>query len=127
MGDFTMNSDNTFLSAVENLCGGAWFSLEGDEDTYENIKCWMIGNGNLTDESKIPTKEQVLAEVERIKNEEVYKRQRTGQMVDGVVTTDTIYASVQDQLDMQYWDAVNGTTTWRDHVAAVKAKYPKPS
>lgn len=122
-----MNSDNTFLSAVENLCGGAWFSLEGNEDTYENIKCWMIGNGNLTDESKIPTKEEVEAEVERIKNKEVYKRQRTGQMVDGVVTTDTIYLPIQEQLDMQYWDAVNGTTTWKDHVAAVKAKYPKPS
>ena len=127
MGGFIMNSDNTFLSAVENLCGGAWFSLEGDEDTYENIKCWYVGNGNLTDESKIPTKEQVLAEVERIKNKEVYKRQRTGQMVDGVVTTDTIYLPIEEQLDMQYWDAVNGTTTWKDHVAAVKAKYPKPS
>lgn len=122
-----MNSDNTFLSAVENLCGGAWFSLEGDEDTYENIKCWYVGNGNLTDESKIPTKEQVLAEVERIKNEEVYKRQRSGKEVDGVVTTDTIYLPIEQQLDMQYWDAVNGTTTWKDHVAAVKAKYPKPS
>ena len=127
MGGFIMNSDNTFLSAVENLCGGAWFSLEGDEDTYENIKCWYVGNGNLTDESKIPTKEQVLAEVERIKNKEVYKRQRTGQMVDGVVTTDTIYLPIEEQLDMQYWDAVNGTTTWKDHIAAVKAKYPKPS
>lgn len=30
-------------------------------------------------------------------------------------------------LDMQYWDAVNGTTTWVDAVAAVKAQYPKPS
>ena len=127
MGDFTMNSDNTFLSAVENLCGGAWFSLEGDEDTYENIKCWYVGNGNLTDESKIPTKEQVLAEVERIKKEEVYKRQRSGKEVDGVVTTDTIYLPIEEQLDMQYWDAVNGTTTLKDHIAAVKAKYPKPS
>ena len=36
------------------------------------------------------------------------------------------YASVGDQLDMQYWDAVNGTTTWKDHVAKVKADYPKP-
>ena len=52
----------------------------------------------------------------------LYKTQRTG--VAG--TTDTIYASVGDQLDMQYKDAVNGTTTWKDHVAAVKAKYPKP-
>ena len=52
----------------------------------------------------------------------LYQRQRTGE----AGTTDTIYASVGDQLDMQYKDAVNGTTTWKDHVAAVKAKYPKP-
>ena len=36
------------------------------------------------------------------------------------------FASVGDQLDMQYWDAVNGTTTWKDHVAKVKADHPKP-
>ena len=36
------------------------------------------------------------------------------------------YASIGDQLDMQYWDLVNGTTTWKDHVAKVKADYPKP-
>ena len=53
----------------------------------------------------------------------LYQRQRTGE----AFTTDTIYLSVADQLDMQYWDSVNGTTTWKDHVAAVKAKYPKTS
>jgi len=37
------------------------------------------------------------------------------------------FASVGDQLDMQYWDAVNGTTTWKDHVAKVKSDYPKSS
>jgi len=36
------------------------------------------------------------------------------------------YASIQDQLDMQYWDSVNGTTTWKDHIAQVKADNPKP-
>ena len=36
------------------------------------------------------------------------------------------YSPIGDQLDMQYHDSVNGTTTWVDHVAAVKAKYPKP-
>ena len=36
------------------------------------------------------------------------------------------YASIPDQLDMQYWDAVNGTTTWKDHVAKVKSENPKP-
>jgi hypothetical protein len=35
------------------------------------------------------------------------------------------YASIGDQLDMQYHDAVNGTTTWRTHIAAVKAAHPK--
>tara|TARA_R110002050_G_scaffold18396_1_gene53855 strand:+ start:35 stop:337 length:303 start_codon:yes stop_codon:yes gene_type:complete len=36
------------------------------------------------------------------------------------------YASVQDQLDMQYWDAENGTTLWADHITKVKADNPKP-
>lgn len=36
------------------------------------------------------------------------------------------YGSIADQLDMQYWDAVNGTTTWKDHVAQVKLDNPKP-
>jgi hypothetical protein len=35
------------------------------------------------------------------------------------------YASLGDQLDMQYWDEVNGTTTWKDHIASVKAAHPK--
>ena len=37
------------------------------------------------------------------------------------------YASIQDQLDMQYWDSVNSTTTWKDHIAQVKSDNPKPS
>jgi len=37
------------------------------------------------------------------------------------------YASVEDQLDMQYWDTVNGTTLWKDHIAKVKSDNPKPS
>ena len=36
------------------------------------------------------------------------------------------YAPISDQLDMQYWDSVNGTTTWKDHVAKIKSDYPKP-
>ena len=36
------------------------------------------------------------------------------------------YGSVQDQLDMQYWDEVNSTTVWKDHIAKVKSDNPKP-
>ena len=37
----------------------------------------------------------------------------------------TAYAPIGDQLDMQYWDNVNGTTTWKDHVSEIKARFPK--
>jgi len=36
------------------------------------------------------------------------------------------YGSIANQLDMQYWDLVNDTTTWKDHIAQVKADNPKP-
>ncbi len=38
----------------------------------------------------------------------------------------TSYPSIQEQLDMQYWDAVNGTKKWQEAVAKVKADNPKP-
>lgn len=36
------------------------------------------------------------------------------------------YPSLAQQLDMIYWDKVNGTNVWEETVATVKAKYPKP-
>lgn len=35
------------------------------------------------------------------------------------------YPDIGEQLDMQYWDGINGTTTWADSIKAVKDKYPK--
>ena len=37
------------------------------------------------------------------------------------------YGSMTEQLDMQYKDQINGTTTWKDFVANVKATTTKPS
>ena len=39
----------------------------------------------------------------------------------------TAYGDLGDQLDMQYHDNVDGTTTWKDHVAKVKADNPIPT
>ena len=76
------------------------------------------GNSISLDQSKIDSARTTLnAEAATI----FYQKQRTGE----AGTTDTIYLPLAQQLDMQYWDSVNGTTTWKDHVAAVKAKYPK--
>ena len=51
--------------------------------------------------------------------------------VDTVTTSDykdlriAEYPSLEEQQDMQYWDAVNSTTTWKDKIAGIKTKYPK--
>jgi len=38
---------------------------------------------------------------------------------------DRVYPSIGEQLDMQYKDLLNGTTTWKDAVAKVKSDNPK--
>lgn len=35
------------------------------------------------------------------------------------------YPSLQDQMDMMYWDNVNNTTNWVDAIAKVKSDNPK--
>ena len=42
-------------------------------------------------------------------------------------TRKAAYGSIEDQMDMQYKDNINGTTTWKDHVAAVKSANPIPT
>ena len=37
------------------------------------------------------------------------------------------YKPLAEQLDMQYWDRVNGTDTWKQHIDAVKTAHPKPT
>ena len=42
-----------------------------------------------------------------------------------IVPRQMAYPTIQEQLDMQYKDAVDGTTTWKDAIAQVKADNPK--
>ena len=35
------------------------------------------------------------------------------------------YPTIQEQLDMQYWDKVNGTTNWEDSITQIKTDNPK--
>ena len=37
------------------------------------------------------------------------------------------YGDIASQLDMQYHDSVDGTSTWKDHVAKVKTDNPIPT
>lgn len=108
---------NTFHQAIINLSGG-WFCSITGEDEYENIT-WT------GEETKRPTKEELLAEVARLKSKEKYKFQRTGEPFDGEFTTEGIYPPLDKQLDYIYH---NGIDKWKtDMVDPVKAKYPKPT
>ena len=37
------------------------------------------------------------------------------------------YKPIEEQLDMIYHDKVDGTSTWKEHIDAVKAAHPKPT
>ena len=65
-----------------------------------------------------PTEEQIQAKLTELQADYDAKQyQRTRAFV---------YPSIQEQLDMQYWDAVNGTKKWQEAVAKVKTDNPKP-
>ena len=72
-----------------------------------------IENPSSLNEEQIQAK---LAELQAEYDSKQYQRDRAYQ-----------YPSIQEQLDMQYWDSVNGTTTWKDAIAKVKTDNPKPS
>ena len=65
-----------------------------------------------------PTEAEVEAELDKLDaayKAAEYQRKRQPQ-----------YPSIEDQLDMQYWDQVNSTTTWKDAIAKGKSDNPKP-
>ena len=35
------------------------------------------------------------------------------------------YPPINEQLDMIYWDKINGTNHWQDMIGTIKTKYPK--
>ena len=64
-----------------------------DDDAVTNL--WVLYNGEF-----FPT-------TDRLERNQQMKRK-------------VEYGSVEDQLDMMYWDQANGTTTWKDHVPQIK-------
>jgi hypothetical protein len=67
---------------------------------------------------EIPTEQEVLDEIENLKVHQANRKYRQDRK--------NAYHTIEEQLDLLYWDQVNDTTTWKDHVAKVKADHPKP-
>jgi hypothetical protein len=96
------------LGVSEFVCD-AYSTKESFERTYKS----------LSESNPTITWEQVNSEIIRLEKEfsdNEYARNRA-----------SAYDSIGNQLDMIYKDNLNGTTTHKDSVEAVKAKYPKPS
>ena len=84
-----------------------WYNVD---NSYENMT-W----GDDNDIPK-PSEEEVQAEIDRLQVEYdslLYQYER-------------IYPSWQEQMDLQYHDLLNGTTTWKEAIAKVKSDIPKP-
>jgi len=101
--------------------GVTWFGFTGIvngeerglEHTYENLVIHPV-KGVTYDK---PTKDYLdteLAKMQAAWDAEKYGRDR-----------EIEYPDVREQLAMIYNDQVNGTTTFRDAIKAVKDKYPK--
>ena len=58
--------------------------------------------------------EAKMAELQTVYDNKEYQRTRAKE-----------YPSLQEQMDLQYKDLLNGTTTWKDAVAKVKSDNPK--
>ena len=91
---------------VKSIHPNADFSIYCGEIIWreKNIKC--------------PTKEELEAEQKKLLTDydsKAYARARSD-----------AYETISEQLDMIYWDKVNGTNKWQEAVAKVKADNPKP-
>ena len=80
--------------------------------TGENIDTiqWLNGTQSIPANEILAKQQELITEY----NSNKYQRDRAKD-----------YPSIQEQLDMQYWDKINGTNKWQQAINAVKQKYPK--
>ena len=88
------------IEAILKINPDAVVSVSGDKLETCTIE-WLEGTAEIS-------KADIQAKI----NETQYQRDR-------------IYPSIQQQLDMQYWDLVNDTTTWKDKITQIKTDNPK--
>jgi len=106
-----INSDTDIYLALEQLGKNSnLFALDQSVPPHKIIK-WDSANSDSQ-----PTDNELNAAYIAWKNANEYKEKR-----------EEAYPDWKTQMDMQYWDSVNGTTTWKDAIAKVKSDNPKPS
>jgi hypothetical protein len=102
-----MNIATKHFLAIKGINPNAEFSITNND--LDNIN-WLNGTTPIS-KADIEAK---MVEVQAEYDANQYQRDRA-----------TAYPSIQEQLDMQYWDKINGTTNWEDAIAKVKLDNPK--
>ena len=106
-----INSDTDIYLALEQLGKNSnLFVLDQSVPPHKIIE-WDSANSDSQ-----PTDNELNAAYTAWKNANEYKEK-----------IEEAYPDWKTQMDMQYWDSVNGTTTWKDAIAKVKSDNPKPS
>ena len=82
--------------------------VSGDTNIYANVE--FLSDATVDEETLTAKRDELAAEWSAYN----YARNRK-----------EAYPSIADQLDMQYHDKVDGTTTWQDAIQAVKDATPK--
>ena len=97
------------IEAIQKINPNAEVTVIGDDINT----CEITWHNATTPISKADI-EAKMVEVQADYDNNEYQRDRA-----------TAYPTIQEQLDMQYWDGINNTTTWKDAVAKVKSDNPK--
>ena len=95
------------IKAIKAININAGFSIENDDI---NQITWHNGTAPIPANEILAKQQELIVEY----NAKQYQRDRA-----------KAYPSIQEQLDLQYWDKINNTNKWEEAINAVKNKYPK--
>ena len=112
--DLNTGRPNHIMDYLVTVRSGCWFGFsDSSNQVYANLI--VHDGGSKPTEKQCTDGLAALQAAWDLENDSYRSKRRAA------------YPSQQEQFDMQYWDQVNGTTTWKDAIAKVKSDYPKPS
>ena len=95
------------IKAIKKINPNAQASVNADDI---NQITWHNGTTPIPANEILAKQQELITEY----NSKQYQRDRAKE-----------YPSIQEQLDLQYWDKINNTNNWEQAINAVKIKYPK--
>ena len=107
--------------AICNAQTGQLTDICDEEDKFE------IFEGPDAELKWVPVPDDTTYEHFMVNGVTVHRDETEDLRVKATVERMLAYGDMGEQMDMQYRDALNGTTEWKDHVANVKATTTKPS